>query len=182
MRPQLLLLPRVAILQTIIMAVILGALAGCSPEGMYYLIAPKHRIDVILPEGYEGPILIVYQVSDGVVAEEKGGVWIYRIPEDGVLLLQNPPLGGVGRFMFFYQSLDGRLQPILPSPCFDDVEYEGMVICSTGHFEILNGKQLRPSQGYFVGTLEHYRQFKKDLESLIDLYYRYFDVLVLPEN
>lgn len=171
-----------SILQAVTMAIILGALTGCSPEGMYYLIAPKHRVDVILPEGYEGPVLIAYQVSNGAVAEKQDNVWIYRIPQDGVLLLQNPPLRGVGQFLFFYQSLDGTLQPIPPSSCFDDAEDEGVVICLTGHFEVYNGKRLRPLQGYFVGTLDHWRRFKTDAEYYSRLYERYFDVLALPEN
>lgn len=181
---QFFLSPRVLALPiiVIVITVILVGLTGCSPEGVYYLLAPKNRIDVILPEGYEGPILIVYQVSDGVVAEKEGNVWKYRIPESGVLFLRSAPLRGVGQFMFFYQSVDGTLRPIPPSSCFDDREDEGVVVCLTGHYEIYNKKRLRPLQGYFVGTLEHWRQFKTDPEYHRSLYERYFDKLVLPEN
>lgn len=177
-----LLLSPMSILKAVTMVIILEALIGCSSEGMYYLIAPKHRVDVILPERYEGPVLIAYQVSNGVVAEKQDNVWIYRIPQDGVLLLQNPPLRGVGQFMFFYQSLDGTLQPIPPSSCFDDAEDEGVVVCSTGHYEIYKSKRLRPLLGYFVGTLDHWRQFKTDFDYYNSLYERYFDMLALPEN
>lgn len=159
---------------------VLISLAGCTPLGAYWLVAPKERVDVIVPEGYEGPVLIAYQVPDGVIPQKKEDVWQYHLQHDGALLLQTDPLSGIGKYAFYYELADGALEPLPMSTCFDDVEYEGVVVCSSGTYEIHNARELRPSESYFVGRIEDWRQFKRSFEEFDRLYNRYFDQLALP--
>lgn len=155
-------------------------LTSCTPLGLSWLVEPKERIDVIVPEGYEGPVLIAYQIPDGITAEKKDNVWQYRLQDDGALLLRSDPLSGVGQLMFFYELNDGTLRPIPHSSCFDDIEYEGVVVCTGMMTEIHRGRNFRPNESFSIARLDTKRQWTpEDYDRLID---RYFDRLVLPEQ
>ncbi|MFZ2488337.1 MAG: hypothetical protein WAZ19_09465 [Anaerolineae bacterium] len=167
---------------TLLALALLVTLAGCVPEGIYWLFAPRQRVDVIVPSGFEGYVLIAYQVPDGAEPVKEGDVYIYRIPEDGVLLLQSDPPSGVGQFAFYYEVGDGSLRPIPPSTCFDHVEHDGSVVCVTGTYEVYNTRQLRPSESYFVGSLDKWRDFRSSSEKFDSSYEQHLDKLALPEN
>ncbi len=173
---------RVANRRRFVLAVLLAVLltlAGCSPLGWYWLAAPKERIHVIVPAGYEGQVLIAYRVPDGVIPEKKDDAWQFHLQDDGALLLQVDPLPGIGQLQFFYERHDGTRQPIPPSSCFDDDTDLGTVVCTGGSFEIYNARAMRPNESYYVGHLDNYRQ--RTSEEFDELYDRYFDRLALPE-
>lgn len=165
------------VLRAISVLIIVLHAAACTPLGLSWFAAPKERIDVIAPEGYEGPILIAYQVPDGVIPEKKGDVWQYYLQDDGALLIQTDPLPGVGQFKFFYRLQDGTLQPIPPSSCFDEVEYDGVVVCTGGTYEVYNTRTLRPNESYAILRLKDKAEWDFDR-----LYDRYLDQLTVPEH
>lgn len=172
--------PALDLATPVVHLLVLLFLTSCTPLGLSWLAAPKERIDVIVPKGYEGPVLIAYQIPDGATPEKKDNVWQYRLQDDGALLLQSDPLRGVGQLMFFYELSDGTLQPIPHSSCFDDVEYEGVVVCTGMMTEIHRGRNFRPNESFSIARLENKRQWTpEDYDLLID---RYFDRLALPEQ
>jgi hypothetical protein len=171
-----------AIARLVLVPTLILGLAGCTVEGVYWLVSPKERIDVIMPAGYEGPVLIAYQISEGVVPEKEGDVWRYSAGKDGASLLQIDPPRGVGQYEFFYQKADGALQPIPHSTCFDDVESEGVVVCTAGHYETYHGHRLKPTAMFFVGKLADWRQFVSSFETFDSMYERHIDLLALPKE
>jgi hypothetical protein len=64
------------------------------------------RVDIEVPENYEGPVVIVFGSAEGV--EPRGGPLrsVYRIPTDGVLRLRSEAPAAV-RPRFWYVKPDG---------------------------------------------------------------------------
>ena len=56
----------------------------------------------LIPEGYEGSVLVIFNQEDGEPKEYEDGKRIYRIPENGVLKTQFGPNYGVQNHQFFY--------------------------------------------------------------------------------
>ncbi len=61
----------------------------------------------LIPEGYVGPVLIIFNQKDGEPKDYEGGKRIYRIPESGVLKTQFGPNYGVQNHQFFYVDKNG---------------------------------------------------------------------------
>ncbi len=62
----------------------------------------------LIPEGYEGSVLIIFNQNDGAPKEYEGDKRVYRIPENGVLRTQFEPNYGVQKHSFFYVSSEGE--------------------------------------------------------------------------
>lgn len=61
----------------------------------------------LIPEGYKGAVLIIFNQKDGIPKEYENGKRIYRIPENGVLKTQFEPNYGVQNHQFFYVDKEG---------------------------------------------------------------------------
>lgn len=157
-------------------------LSGCVPPGVVWLLAPKSRIDIIVPNGYTGPILIAYHIPGGIVPQKQDNVWIYPVQEDGALLLAGDPPRGVGQYGFFYRADDGALQTIPNGRCLGDAISEEIVVCLSGHYEIFHERELKPTEMFFVGTHEEWQQFGYSFEEFDRLYNKYLDQLAVPEK
>ena len=67
----------------------------------------------LIPQGYAGPVFIVFGAANGGPAVYENTARLYRIPKNGVLLTQHPPNTGTGpAWKFFYESADGQRVPI----------------------------------------------------------------------
>lgn len=154
---------------------------GCGPYSPFNDLIPAERIHVIIPDGYEGRILIAWEVPDGEVAEKKDGVWQYRLQEDGALLLQNEAPQGV-TWSFSYERPDGSQEPLLPSTCFEDAPEEGVVVCTGGWLQVHDTIELRPNAGFTITTIDDYINRRWDGEEFFGLYSRYLDRLALPDE
>lgn len=65
----------------------------------------------LIPQGYEGPVLIIFNQKDGTPTEYEGDKRVYRIPKNGVLRSQFEPNFGVQNHQFFYvNSKDERTE------------------------------------------------------------------------
>jgi len=79
-------------------------LSGCS--GVYsqklWSSGPHYTIDVIVPDEYEGPVFIAWEIPDGKRTQENDGILTYAIDDDGSLLLGDDLPTGVGQWRFWY--------------------------------------------------------------------------------
>jgi len=62
----------------------------------------------LIPEGYEGPVMIIYNQKDGVPKEYEENKRVYRIPDNGLLRTQFEPNYGVQNHQFFYVDSIGE--------------------------------------------------------------------------
>lgn len=58
----------------------------------------------ILPNGFTGPVLIVFNQRGGVDVPIEDGIRIYRIPKSGKLVTSLPPNYGWGFFSYYYEN------------------------------------------------------------------------------
>lgn len=66
----------------------------------------------LIPEGFEGPVVIIYDQSDGVPIEYEGRKRLYRIPSDGVLRTQFKPNYGHQVHEFYYLNSEEKRTPV----------------------------------------------------------------------
>ena len=161
---------------------LLIAMSGCGSNSvLFWETASKEEINVLVPDGYEGRVLIAWQIPDGALAKKEGDAWQYPLQKDGALLLQNEPPQEISQWVFWYKQVDGTLEPIPSSTCFDNAEEEGVVVC-TGMMAVgVNGRDLRPNMGFTITTLDDYLDRKWDGEEFFRLTNLYFEQLALPE-
>ena len=61
----------------------------------------------LIPEGYMGSVLIIFNQADGQPKEYEDDKRIYRIPDNGILKTQFKPNYGVQNHQFFYVDKGG---------------------------------------------------------------------------
>ncbi len=66
----------------------------------------------LLPDGYEGPVVILLSAHDGQPPEYRGKTRVYRIPESGVLKTQFAAYSGYVTPTFHYARGDTLLQSL----------------------------------------------------------------------
>ncbi|MCI0528871.1 MAG: hypothetical protein L0Y56_15655, partial [Nitrospira sp.] len=59
----------------------------------------------ILPEGFVGPVLIIYDQPDGVPARYEKDIQVFEIPASGLLLTQAPMPEGIGDDFWYRNEL-----------------------------------------------------------------------------
>ncbi len=154
---------------------------GCGLHSAFYDLIPAERIHVSIPDGYEGRILIAWEVPDGEIAEKEDGVWEYRLQKDGALLLQNDSPQVVS-WSFSYERFDGSQEPLPQSTCFEDAPEEGVVVCTGGRLQVFDTVELRPNTGFTVTTIDDYLNRRWEGEEFFGLFRRYLDRLALPDE
>jgi len=73
----------------------------------------------LLPDGYEGLVVIVFNRADGQPKEYEGKKRVYRIPGNGILKTQFTEKRGTSKWRdaeYFYTKGDGSLSPITYDP------------------------------------------------------------------
>lgn len=166
-----------------LLGLLLGLVAGCGPYSPFlWLKAKPVEIQVLVPEQFEGQVLLAWQIPDGAEPQQQGEVLIYRVQNDGVLLLRSDP-PNMGDWRFFYELRDGTLQAIPRSPCFHDSKEQGIVVCTGMMAGVHNTFALRPNQEFFVTTAEDFRTGRwTGGEEYFRKYDEYLDRLMLPDE
>lgn len=72
-----------------------------------YLTRPEKET-YLIPEGYVGTVLVIFNQPDGEKSEYEDGRRIYRIPETGVLFTQLKDEQGIINQEYYYVSPDGQ--------------------------------------------------------------------------
>jgi len=112
----------------------------------------------LIPSGYTGDVIILFDQPDGVVPDVEEGLYVYRIPAEGILKVKTPGYTGVVNSYYFYVDGNGGREqvPYLrvtgssdingnPKDRFDNqlspAEYEnGIYVMNTGGIATINTK------------------------------------------
>ena len=86
--------------------VLVLSLASC-----FFLKYPRNGI-YLVPKGYVGDVIVVYGQPDGVELETENGLFVYRIPSDGILKVKNPGYAGIVNTSYFYVDEEGNRERI----------------------------------------------------------------------
>ncbi len=68
----------------------------------------------LIPQGYEGVVVIFFDQPNGIEPESEGGQYVYKIPADGLLRVKTHGQGGliVSGEKYFYVSENGEREEI----------------------------------------------------------------------
>ena len=89
----------------------LGTVTLCLLQVLFSGCAGQSEL-TLLPDGFEGPVLILLSAHDGQPPEYRGKARVYRIPASGVLRTQFGAYSGYVSPMFYYARGDTLLQSI----------------------------------------------------------------------
>ncbi len=106
----------------------------------------------LIPEGYVGRVLIVYGQPNGRPFEYDGEARLFRIPENGVLLVQPARMdGSATEFWYVDQQLRRTLPIVWNQGCTKDLPGDPVVACLRGLVMFWGGKQLPEHQIFTIG-------------------------------
>ncbi|MBW8200532.1 DUF6843 domain-containing protein [Flagellimonas abyssi] len=108
----------------------------------------------LIPEGYEGAVVIIYNQEDGAPKEYEENARVYRIPETGVLRTQFEPNYGVQNHQFFYVGSNGERSKIQ----FVMTNIEGFASENKGNDKIF---------AYLEQTIGEVEKYNPDTKELI---------------
>ena len=120
----------------------------------------------LIPEGYQGVVLIIFNQEDGEPKEYQDGKRIYRIPENGILKSQFEPNYGIQKHQYFYVNSEGEKTEI-PFVLVNNKEVIKEITPNNiyAYFEKAMGKSfgidaqgkeyiIEPARTFYVGSLK----------------------------
>jgi len=135
-----------------------------------FVTSTKERF--LIPAGYKGDVYVVYDVPDGEALNRTRWAVTYRIPQDGVLRVQEPMVRSWTRSEYDYQTDTGKLERIrnfwpttihrTPENLADDRDV-GVFFPRTGKFTNSSGCSVE-YQLFYVGTKAHLLTKYKQLD------------------
>lgn len=66
----------------------------------------------LIPQGYKGDVIIFFNQPDGVLPETENGLYVYKIPEDGVLKVRTQGATGAVNPSYFYLGKNNERQRV----------------------------------------------------------------------
>ena len=127
----------------------------------------EHEIHLI-PAGFRGPVVIVFNEAGGAPKEFERKARLYRIPADGVLRTQFGPNPGWGRPDYWYINAVGQRTAIVPgTPCDDELEGDPVQACLAGRRYRINGLPSPEYSSYVVGQTGERRAAYEAGEQLV---------------
>lgn len=85
--------------------------SGCDFMQTVLHTGPRNGV-YLMPSGYVGSVIILYDQPDGVVPDVEGGYYVYKIPASGVLKVRTPAYVGIVNLKYFYVDQDGERQEV----------------------------------------------------------------------
>ena len=117
----------------------------------------------LIPKGFAGPVIIIYDQKDGNPEKYNDGFRIYEIPENGILRTQfKHPSGWIalGKLQYYYSGKNG-LQELTYIERPADVKDDGQI-------HVFNKESSVGTIRYLVGQLSDGDKHFKNLRSKID--------------
>ena len=127
---------------------------------------------VIVPEGYTGYVIIIYNQDNGAPVRYEGEKRVYEIPESGILRTQfSGNYGWVGFTEFYYDSIapENRISYVPNRYDSENLASDSIVASggSTGNANRdLAGKEVVSYAKYFIGTEAQSKRAYEDAAKL----------------
>ena len=134
-----------------------------------FLKYPRSGI-YLIPTGYVGDVINLFEQPDGVELESEWGLFVYRIPEDGLLKVKDKGYTGIVNLSYYYLDANGGREKLpylqimgerspqgLPQNKYGNIstdEYENRVyVMNAGGLGSFNTKKGRVQfTSFIVGT------------------------------
>ena len=122
----------------------------------------------ILPTGFEGPFIIIYDLQNGQSPILENGIETFIVPSDRVLTVTVKLPSNPIRYSFYRDDGTGHRKEIpFSGGCREDRSNQ-VVACIAGHFKVIDGKPvLFRYDAFFIGPLNKDRDFGDNLDNLL---------------
>ncbi len=117
----------------------------------------------LIPDGYQGPVMIAYDRPDGTFLEYEGRARVYRVPESGVFLTTASKTRLAYKSEFYYidqQNERTEITFIQSGNCDDSASSDQIVVCRVG-FHVDSS-----FQGYVIGKSDELEKHRQAFEEL----------------
>lgn len=94
------------------MALVVLILSCTSCSLMLSAVSESRDGIYLIPKGYTGEVVILFDQPDGIVPEVEDGLFVYKIPEDGMLKVKAKRYKGIVNVSYFYVDGDGQREQI----------------------------------------------------------------------
>jgi len=81
--------------------------SGCDFMQTVLHTGPRNGI-YLMPSGYVGAVVILYDQPDGETLDVEDGYYVYKIPPSGVLKVRTPPYTGIVNLKILLCGSGGR--------------------------------------------------------------------------
>lgn len=128
----------------------------------------------LIPEGYIGPIIIIFDQPNGLKKRYEKGWRVYEIPNNGILKTQFGPTYGIQQHFYYYVDDSGKRKPLTYLDKWTELgSFKGIYVFeqTTGtKSEIINTETAsRTGSFVFVHFLEYFVGEPSELDSLSKL-------------
>jgi hypothetical protein len=117
----------------------------------------------LIPQNYQGPVLIVYDQPNGQPPKYEGRARVYDVPSNGILLTQFSKTKLVYHLDFYYVDEQGNRTPITfpeSSQCDKSLPEDAIIVCPVG-FHV--GPTL---DGFLIGRVSDLEAHREAFEQL----------------
>jgi len=124
----------------------------------------------LIPNGYEGPVLIIFNQPDGEPQTYEGQARIYAIPRSGILRTQFARNVGGYKPEFWYVDEQGR-RAMIPWAvlCRERLPDDPIVACLISDaIIIVNNKRVPSHRGFIVGPQSHQEKLATAYHDLVE--------------
>lgn len=77
----------------------------------FFFKYPRNGI-YLIPKGYTGDVIILFNQPDGVVPEVENGLYVYKMPENGILKVKIKGYAGIVNKSYYYVDENNERQEI----------------------------------------------------------------------
>ena len=156
---------------TVSLSILVLAFTAAAPRGLLlgaiYIwdrAAPEIHL---LPSGFTGPVVILFEQSDGAPPLMDGPARVYQIPASGVLRTQFRDNPGWSSPKYYYRDASGRRTSIVAgAPCEDSLAADPVQACLEGTLYIGN-RSAPPYSAYVVGRRRDREEASERVDSLV---------------
>lgn len=123
----------------------------------------------LIPAGFEGPVIIIFNDPNGAPPRWEGSARRYDIPASGVFRTQFGPNEGWGRPDYEYVDANGHRNAIVPgTPCVDSLPGDPVQACLDAVRMNGNGVPSPPYDAYVVSHRANRKQMYDRGARLVD--------------
>ncbi|ANE50407.1 DUF6843 domain-containing protein [Flavisolibacter tropicus] len=121
----------------------------------------------LIPDGYTGPISIVYEEKCGTTPLKENGFKTFRVPDNGILIVNLPRKNGFINHEYYYLKKDGTKTKLAEANYYDTSLRQVPSVSFTGSGMIgsISGGEIQYSELWVFG---HKRVGRSENESKVD--------------
>ena len=156
---------------SIALAILVLALTAAAPFslmlGSVYLWNRAEPEVHLLPAGFTGPVVILFDQANGTPPRREGRARVYEIPASGILRTQFRENDGWSSPRYYYVDSAGQRSPVVAgAPCDSSLAGDPVEACLQGTL-LLGNQPAQPYSAYIVGRRRDRTNAAEHVDSLI---------------